>query len=394
MSLDPIHKSDFDFDLPDDRIAKFPLENRSDSKLLVYRDETIELNQFKHIGEFLNEGSLLVMNNAKVIPARLYFKRASGAAIEILLLEPVLPASYEEAFNAKGSTRWKCIIGNSKKWKDDERIFFAEHPELIYAILIDREQRIVELNWDSEINFTTMLDKIGELPLPPYLNRSTEESDYKTYQTVFAKKEGSVAAPTAGLHFTDDVFENLASKSIDRAEVTLHVGAGTFLPVKEENVLNHDMHREHFEVSKSTIAQFMEAKEMVAVGTTTLRVLESLYWLGVQLDSGNTNLLVKKLEPYEVSSDLSYKDALRAIIKYLESVGSDSLQAATEIMILPHYRLKSIKALITNFHLPKSTLLMLIGSAIGGEWKKIYKTALDNDFRFLSYGDSSLLYVK
>jgi S-adenosylmethionine:tRNA ribosyltransferase-isomerase len=394
MTLDPINKSEFDFDLPDSRIAKYPLQERSQSKLLVFQNQEIQMDTFRNISEYMNKDSLVVMNNAKVIPARLYFKRESGAAIEILLLEPILPASYEEAFNAKKTTRWKCIIGNSKKWKDSETIYFAEHPELISAKLIDRDLRIVELQWQTGESFTAMLDKIGELPLPPYLNRSADESDYETYQTIFAKNAGSVAAPTAGLHFTDDVFESTNQKGILKQEVTLHVGAGTFLPVKEENVLNHDMHREHFEVTKESIDALLQKDQVIAVGTTTLRVLESLYWLGIQLKEGKEDFLVKKLEPYEKKAEITYKEALVYIKLYLESKKLAKFQAATEIMILPTYKLRSIYALITNFHLPKSTLLMLISSVVGEEWKKIYQTALENDFRFLSYGDSSLLFVE
>lgn len=392
MSLDPIYKSDYDFELPDDRIAKYPLADRSASKLMVYKDGVTHRTQFREIVNELNDSTLLVMNNAKVIPARLYFQRATGATIEVLLLEPVLPASYEEAFNASHSNRWKCIIGNLKKWKNEEVIHFAEHPEMLSAVLVDREQRIVELQWTSQEPFTDLLDSIGELPLPPYLDRATEESDYTTYQTVFAKNAGSVAAPTAGLHFTDEILEQIRDRGIDTAEVTLHVGAGTFLPVKDENVLDHEMHREHFEISRGTLEQLADHEQVIAVGTTTLRVLESLYWIGLQLRSGAHDLLVEKLEPYTTAADLSYRESLNEIVRYMDAEGVDHLQAATEIMILPNYECRSIRGLITNFHLPKSTLLMLIASVVGKHWRSIYEEALKHNFRFLSYGDSSLLY--
>lgn len=389
-----IEKKDFYFELPEERIAKFPLAKRDESKLLVYKNGETEVTDFKQLPHFLASDTLLVMNNAKVIPARLYFKRESGALIEVLLLEPFLPSSYEEIFNVQNEVQWKCIIGNSKKWKVDEEIKLANHPEIIAATLLNREERIVKLHWNSGETFTELLDKIGELPLPPYLNRATEAADYETYQTVFAKKAGSVAAPTAGLHFTDEIFDELYDKHINTAEVTLHVGAGTFLPVKAENVLDHEMHLEHFEVQLNTIEQLLAQDRRIAVGTTTLRVLESLYWIGCQLSKNQSTLHVGKLEPYNTETDLSYEDALQLIAEYMVYNGVTKIQASTEILILPHYEPRSISALITNFHLPESTLLMLIASVVGDSWRNIYDYALQNEFRFLSYGDSSLLFVE
>ena len=388
-----IKKSDFNFELPEANIAKFPLGNRDKSKILIHQNGDSQYDVFENIGKYIAPDTLLVLNNAKVIPARLYFKRESGATIEVLLLEPVLPASYEESFNATASCTWKCIIGNSKKWKDDESIFLAENPSVISARLINRADRIVELNWDDGSSFSSLLDTIGELPLPPYLNRKTAESDYQTYQTVFAKNAGSVAAPTAGLHFTDIVFEGLIEKGIRSTEVTLHVGAGTFLPVKADNVEDHEMHRENFEISKDAIKALLQNTKRITIGTTSLRVLESLYWLGVQLREGNESLLVMKMEPYEIESTLTYEDSLSEILKYMENLKIYILFASTEIMILPHYKPKSIIGLITNFHLPKSTLLMLVSSVVGETWREMYKDALAHEFRFLSYGDSSLLYL-
>ena len=392
--MESIRKSDFDFNLPETAIAKYPLANRDESKLLIYKNGKSSVDSFTNLPSYLKENDLVIMNNAKVIPARLYFERETGAAIEVLLLEPVEPSNYDLSFRATATCTWKCIIGNSKKWKDNEEIFLAENAELISAKLVDRKERIVQLNWQSGLAFNDLLDTIGELPLPPYLNRETEEKDYTTYQTVFAQNEGSVAAPTAGLHFTKATFEALKNKGIKTEEVTQHVGAGTFLPVKEDNVLDHAMHREHFEITKAALKEIRLAPRRIAVGTTSLRVLESLYWIGLRLKNRNADLMVKKLEPYETSAHLSYEEALGQIEEYLESEGKSTLFAATEIMILPHYKLKSISALITNFHLPESTLLMLISSVVGDKWKEIYRYAIENNFRFLSYGDSSILFLE
>lgn len=388
-----IKKSDFNFELDEERIAKYPLDRRDESKLLVYKDATTSHRVFKEISEILDSDTLIIRNNAKVIPARLYFKRDTGALIEVLLLEPIQPSNYELAFASTTASQWKCIIGNSKKWKVDEVISLVGNEDLVKAKLISREERIVELSWSNGKTFTDLLDEIGELPLPPYLNRDTEAADAQTYQTVFASNAGSVAAPTAGLHFTPEVLSALEQNGINTTEVTLHVGAGTFLPVKEDNVVDHDMHREHFEVKLASIEQLLASSKRVAVGTTSLRVLESLYWLGIQLSNGQTDLLVHKLEPYEVKSDLSYFQSLQHIADYMSAQGISTLQGATEIMILPHYVPRSINALITNFHLPESTLLMLIASVVGDEWRDIYKEAIAKNYRFLSYGDSSLLFV-
>ncbi|MFT7230285.1 MAG: S-adenosylmethionine:tRNA ribosyltransferase-isomerase [Bacteroidia bacterium] len=389
-----IKKSDFFFELADEQIAKYPLVKRDESKLLIHSMGQTDHSVFNAISNYIDDDTLLVMNNAKVIPARLYFKRESGAAIEVLLLEPMLPANYEEAFNATAKCRWKCILGNSKKWKDEEHIHLADNPALISAQLIDRQERIVEFSWKSGQSFTELLDKIGELPLPPYLNRATEESDAVTYQTVFAKNAGSVAAPTAGLHFTESVLDGLKKKGVALAEVTLHVGAGTFLPVKEDNVVDHDMHREHFEITLDTLDALIAKSKRICVGTTSMRVLESMYWLGIQLASGNTSLLIHKLEPYETASDFSYEESLTVVRDYMKANDIEVLQAATEILILPQYIPRSIVGLITNFHLPESTLLMLIASVVGDNWREIYEEAKSNGYRFLSYGDSSLLFTK
>ena len=390
--MSSVIKSDFFFELSEDQIAKYPLDKRDQSKLLRFKDGKITHHQFTDISSIIPKDSLLVMNNAKVIPARLYFRRKTGALIEVLLLEPFLPSSYEKSFASNQSCQWKCMIGNSKKWKEGEYLDLSNQSGLIQARLINKSDRIVELTWTSEQPFTDIIQKIGELPLPPYLNRKTEDSDRSSYQTVFAKNEGSVAAPTAGLHFTESILNDLENGGVKIKEVTLHVGAGTFLPIKEEDVINHEMHREHFEVNLDTINSLINHEKRFAVGTTSLRVLESLYWIGIQLKQGNESFFVSKLEPYEKRQELSYKDSLLAIQLYMHSNKKKNIRAATEILILPHYSLKSINGLITNFHLPESTLLMLIASVVGQKWKEIYENAKSKNYRFLSYGDSSILF--
>ena len=390
MSL--VRKSDFFFELNEDQIAKYPLNKRDQSKLLCYQYGKITHHKFTDISSILPKDSLLIMNNAKVIPARLYFKRKTGALIEVLLLEPVKPSSYEKSFASTQACQWKCMIGNSKKWKEGEFLDLSIQSGLIQAQLISKTHRIVELSWTNKELFTEVLQKIGELPLPPYLNRKTEDSDIKTYQTVFAKNEGSVAAPTAGLHFTDDVLSNIVDRGIAINEVTLHVGAGTFLPVKEDDVINHEMHREYFEVTLDTLNALIKHNQRIAVGTTSLRVLESLYWIGFQLSQKDESFFVSKLEPYENKTKLTYKESIGIIQYYMQTNNLTVIEAATEILILPDYELKSIVGLITNFHLPESTLLMLIASVVGEEWKDIYETAKAEKYRFLSYGDSSILF--
>ena len=391
--MNSIKKSDFSFELAEEQIAKYPLEQRDQSKLLCYKNGLISHHVFTDVASLIQPNTLLVMNNAKVIPARLYFKRSTGAQIEVLLLEPFLPSSYEEAFIANSSCQWKCMVGNSKKWKNEESIDLLNQPELLQAKWIHREEGIVEFTWSNGLLFTSLLHNIGELPLPPYLNRKTEQQDNQTYQTVFAKNEGSVAAPTAGLHFTHEVLGNLSARGAVIQEVTLHVGAGTFLPVKTDDVLDHAMHREFFEVTLDAIDGLINHTHRIAVGTTSLRVLESLYWIGVQLIEGNHSLFVPKLYPYESESIYPFIDACKEIKNYMLTQNLSILSAATEILILPHYTIRSIDAMITNFHLPESTLLMLIASIVGEDWKMIYENAKWNRYRFLSYGDSSILFM-
>lgn len=394
-----IHINEYDYELPDSRIAKYPLEQRDNSKLLIYQAGQISEDVFSHLPQHLFANDLLVVNNTKVIHSRLFFRKPTGAIIEIFCLEPYEPSDYLFALQATGSCTWKCFAGNLKKWKEGSLIKEIETPKGIVVLeAIKREQTvnqlIIEFRWNKDITFAHLLELSGETPIPPYLNRSSEDIDKERYQTVYSLREGSVAAPTAGLHFTDDVFAQLNRKNINATHVTLHVGAGTFKPVQTDSVSEHEMHSEFFSVSRKTLELLRNNKEIVSVGTTSLRTLESLYWLALKIKN-NPQEIINELgqwEPYSLESNLNYSDALEILLDYLTKKGLDSFQAKTQIMILPGYNVKSAKALITNFHQPKSTLLLLVSAFIGNDWKKIYKYALENEFRFLSYGDSSLLY--
>lgn len=388
-----LSKKDFFYHLPETQIAKYPLVDRASSKLLVYEKGNIQHTVFSEIGAFLPENAHLVLNNAKVIPARLYFKRKTGAQIEVLLLEPIQPANYDEVFTTHQPTIWKAMVGNAKKWQTEETIFLEGKNFTISAKWKDRAAMLVEISHDTDWPFNQVLDAAGNLPLPPYLNRQTEGLDKVQYQTVMAKKEGSVAAPTAGLHFTPELFTRLSQNGIHQTELTLHVGAGTFLPLKDDNPLAHPMHREHFEISKSAIQSLLKNDFRVAVGTTSLRVLESLFWMGNDCHQNKFNRSIKKLQPYKDQTTLTYKQALHELLNELEKNNAEQLVGSTEIMILPHYQIRSIKALITNFHLPESTLLMLVASIIQNNWKTVYQEAINHDYRFLSFGDASLLFV-
>ncbi len=390
-----LKKSDYYYELPQEKIPKYPLKERDGSKLLVYKNGISQISEFRELNLELEEGDLLIFNNAKVIPARMHFKRKTGATIEILLLQPQEPPNYEEVFSAKSSVVWECIIGNSKKWKENEIIHLKGDDFSLSAELLDRQNKRVRFSWDMGSNFLSILDKVGQLPIPPYLQRDTEDSDYLQYQTIYASREGSVAAPTAGLHFTNPLMDQLAIQGIKDTELTLHVGAGTFLPVKHENALEHPMHNEIFSIGIESLMQIIDTERRISVGTTSLRVLESLYYCGLRLHKRERPpFCIQKLEPYESDHSLSYEESLQLIVNHLKANGLDVFHSSTEIMILPDYKIKSIKGLITNFHLPESTLLMLVAAVVGESWKAIYQTALDNDFRFLSYGDSSLLMIE
>jgi len=396
-----IRIDDFDYELPDDRIAKYPLQERDKSKLLIWKDERITESLFLNISEFIPERTLLVFNNTKVIQARLIFRKKTGAPIEIFCLEPQEPSDYAQAFAQTRSCTWLCLVGNSKRWKEGKLEYLTPDMRCLAERINRRgETQLIRFEWDNpDWTFADVLEKCGELPIPPYLNRKTEASDKETYQTIYSKIKGSVAAPTAGLHFTEAVFRSLREKKIDKEELTLHVGAGTFKPVKSETLEGHEMHSEWFSVKKSTIEQLIKKEGHVfAVGTTSVRTLESLYYLGLILeknpDASPEKLTIGQWTPYPETKDqpaLPASDALKNLLNYMERNHLETLTTHTQILIAPGYSFKIVNGIITNFHQPKSTLLLLISAFVEGKWREIYDYALANDFRFLSYGDSSVL---
>lgn len=395
-----IKLSHFDFLLPEERIAQKPLEKRDESKLLVYKEGKITNHVFNEINELLPTNSQLVLNNAKVIPARLNFYRATGAKIEVFLLEPESPFTQMElALRVSDKCIWQCMIGNLKRWKEDEILTLnlknQGHEILLKAKLFSKEKQLVELSWEGNLPFSTILDLAGKTPLPPYIKRDAEISDLSSYQTVFAKQEGAVAAPTAGLHFSEDVLEKLKKKQIETTEVTLYVGAGTFAPVNVEAMVDHEMHAEMISVSAETIEELLKDKLRIAVGTTSLRTLESLYWMGVKMHRKEPNsLTIEKLYPYQFSIlPITWEESMKELKNYLQQMNLNVITAKTAIMIMPGYQFTSVKALITNFHYPNTTLIMLVAAFIGEDWQKVYKNALEHNYRFLSYGDSSLLWL-
>ena len=406
METKHIHIKDFSYDLPDERIAKFPLAERDHSKLLLYRHGEVSEDIFYNIPKYLPAGALMVFNNTRVIQARLHFRKETGALIEVFLLEPYMPADYEQMFQTAGACSWLCMIGNLKKWKEGRlsRVFDVKGRRVtLTAERCEDKGKSYRVNFewdDSSVSFAELLDSVGELPIPPYLNRETQESDKTTYQTVYSKIKGSVAAPTAGLHFTPEVLAAIDAAGVDREEVTLHVGAGTFKPVKSEEIQDHDMHTEYICVHRETLEKLIRHNaEAIAVGTTSVRTLESLYYMGVKLehnmDLSEAELHVNQWEPYDNASDAEGITPLKAvenILAYLDRHGLSSLHSSTQIIIAPGYKYKIVKMLVTNFHQPQSTLLLLVSAFLnGGDWHKIYDYALSHDFRFLSYGDSSLL---
>ena len=404
MDTKHIQIKDFNYNLPDERIAKFPLAKRDNSKLLLYRHGEVTEDVFHNIAQYLPKGALMVFNNTKVIQARLHFRKETGALIEVFLLEPYMPADYEQMFQTTGHCSWLCMIGNLKKWKEGtlKRTFDVKGKEV--TLVAERKEDVhksyrVDFSWDaSVVSWAELLDAVGELPIPPYLNRETQESDKTTYQTVYSKIKGSVAAPTAGLHFTPEVLADIDRHGIDREELTLHVGAGTFKPVKSEEIQDHEMHTEYICVHRQTLEKLIrhEAKA-IAVGTTSVRTLESLYYIGVKLektlDLSEEELHVCQWEPYEnaVAKPITPLKAIENILAYLDKHGLSALHASTQIIIAPGYEYNIVKMLVTNFHQPQSTLLLLVSAFVHGDWHKIYDYALAHDFRFLSYGDSSLL---
>ena len=403
MDTKHIHISDYNYPLPDDRIAKFPIDRRDHSKLLIYNRGEVSEDKFYNLHDYLPKGSLMVFNNTRVIQARIHFRKETGALIEVFLLEPAAPSDYEQMFQTTSRCEWLCLVGNLKKWKGGSllRVFDINGKHVVLTATRIKEagtSQRVGFSWDNAaVSFAEILDAVGELPIPPYLNRDSQESDKTTYQTVYSKIKGSVAAPTAGLHFTNDVLKSLDDAGIDREEVTLHVGAGTFKPVKSEDIEGHEMHTEYICVHKGTLEKLLQHDCCaIAVGTTSVRTLESLYYMGVKLQK-NPNLTedelhVNQWQPYDDNdSDITPKEAIANILNYLNTNELETLHSSTQIIIAPGYEYKIVKMLVTNFHQPQSTLLLLVSAFVHGDWRKIYDYALAHDFRFLSYGDSSLL---
>ena len=399
--LPDIRIEDFTYELPDDRIAKYPLKYRDSSQLLSYKDGNIDKRSFSGISELIPDDSLMIFNDTKVVPARLHFQRPTGAHIEIFCLEPVQPEEYVSMFAVTGSCRWKCIVGNIKRWKNDTLTLYNPMADRrieemgLKADLIERvgETSVIEFSWDIDAPFSQVLEVCGTVPIPPYLNRNTEDVDLERYQTLYARYRGSVAAPTAGLHFTENVLESIRNKGVVTDTVCLHVGAGTFLPVKSSLVAEHTMHREPFVVTLELLERLIERKgKVVAVGTTSVRTLESLYYAGVSCIENGRPEDVGQWDPYSREYDYPTDEALKAIIGYLKDNGLKELKIGTRIIIVPGFRFRLVDILVTNFHQPQSTLLLLISAFVDGDWRRIYDYALANDFRFLSYGDSSILF--
>ena len=395
-----IHIEDYNYGLDDSRIAKYPLPERDATKLLHYKKGTVEELRFRDLPDLLEPDTLMVFNDTKVVPARLHFQKESGAHIEIFCLEPVAPSEYNLSFAATESCSWKCVIGNAKKWKNDLLSLYnpASDPLLeelsLKAELLSREGQtgVVRFVWNGSYPFSRVLEQAGTVPIPPYLNRESEELDTQRYQTVYAHIRGSVAAPTAGLHFTEEVLDRLKQKGIEMETVCLHVGAGTFFPVKSSLVSEHPMHREPFVVSRDLIARLARKNgPLLAVGTTSVRTLESLYYIGVSCLEKGAPEDVEQWAPYTREYSYTTQEALEAIVKYLDSKGLKALVAGTRIIIVPGFRFRLVDKLVTNFHQPESTLILLVSAFVNGDWRTIYDFALKNDFRFLSYGDSSLL---
>lgn len=406
MNTQEIHISEYNYDLPDERIAKFPKAERDQSKLLIYHHGEVGEDLFFNLPKYLPKGALMVFNNTKVIQARLHFRKETGALIEVFLLEPAQPADYEQMFQTTERCSWLCLVGNLKKWKEGAltRTLQVKDEQVVLTAARRGEHgtsQWVDFKWDNpRVNFAEILDAIGELPIPPYLNRETQESDKTTYQTVYSKIKGSVAAPTAGLHFTNRVLEALDAHGIEREELTLHVGAGTFKPVKSDTIGQHEMHTEYVAVKRHTLERLLAHDgQAIAVGTTSVRTLESLYYMGLKVmncpDLTEEQLHVNQWEPYlEVSGErgeVRSVEALRALMDWMDRRQLTTLHSSTQIIIAPGYNYHIVKMLVTNFHQPQSTLLLLVSAFVKGDWHRIYDYALAHDFRFLSYGDSSLL---
>lgn len=392
---------DYNYPLPDERIAKYPLSERDSSKLLRYENGKVSEYVFRDIPGLLPDNAIMVFNDTKVVPARLHFVRPTGARIEIFCLQPVKPEEYNLSFAATESCTWKCVIGNAKKWKGDVlSLYNPQEDEAVTALnmraeLVSREGEtgIVRFSWDCGHPFSRVLEICGTIPIPPYLNRESEALDVERYQTLYAKIRGSVAAPTAGLHFTEKVLEEIKARGIDMETVCLHVGAGTFLPVKDSEVSKHSMHREPFVVSLDFLKDILESgKKLIAVGTTSVRTLESLYYAGVSCIEKGHPEDVEQWAPYTREYEPTTREAIAALVKYLEDNSLTELKVGTRIIIVPGFKFRLVDVLVTNFHQPESTLILLVSAFVGGDWRTIYDYALSHDFRFLSYGDSSLLF--
>ena len=403
MNSDPRHIriSDYNYPLPDERIAKFPIAQRDHSKLLVYRKGDVSQDVFYNLPEYLPKGALMVFNNTKVIQARMHFRKDTGALIEVFLLEPAEPSDYELMFQTSERCSWYCLVGNLKKWKEGtlRRTIDVKGQQIEVSCTrgpIHGTSHRIDFEWTGGVSFAEIIDAMGELPIPPYLNRETQESDKTTYQTVYSKIKGSVAAPTAGLHFTPEVLAAVDAHGIEREELTLHVGAGTFKPVKSEEIEGHEMHTEYISVRRDTIRKLIAHDGCaIAVGTTSVRTLESLYYMGLKVmqnpDASEDELHVNQWEPYDTTTCVSTVDSLTALGAWMDAHSLEVLHSSTQIIIAPGYEYHIVKMLVTNFHQPQSTLLLLVSAFVKGDWHKIYDYALENDFRFLSYGDSSLL---
>ncbi len=397
-----LRKEDFEYELPDERIARFPLEPRDSSKLLVFdvrAEPQISHHIFRELPQFLDGSWQIFFNNTKVIPARLFFRKDSGALIEIFLLQALQPSEISQMMQTRQKVSWACAVGNLKRWKSHavlERELSTEKGKVIFrAFLADRVSQKVDFEWNTDHTFAEMIAKIGQMPLPPYLKREVQAEDTNQYQTVYSQHEGAVAAPTAGLHFTPDLLQKLHNQGLNIDYLTLHVGGGTFQPIKTENVLEHPMHSEQVVITRQNVLNLLAGKKIVAVGTTSMRTLESLFWYGMKLEQNQEALFrIEKLFPYEIPDNevISLKKSMQNVLAYMDKKQIGTLIGETEIMIIPSYQFRVCEALITNFHLPSTTLMMLVGAFVGEKWREIYVQALANDYRFLSFGDGSLLF--
>ncbi|MEQ8338091.1 MAG: S-adenosylmethionine:tRNA ribosyltransferase-isomerase [Cyclobacteriaceae bacterium] len=394
MNWKDINLKDYQYNLPQDKIAKYPLKERSASKLLLYQFGEITHHTFKDIVDLIPSDTLLISNDTRVIPARLVLQKSTGAHIEIFLLDPVEPSPlHEETLNSRGTCKWKCMIGNSKRWKSDTSLtYFIKEGLILEAIRKDESQ--VTFRWPPHYSFSEVLQQVGKVPLPPYLKREMNEEDKPRYQTVYSKHEGAVAAPTAGLHFSDEVLTQLKAKGVSQEHLTLHVSSGTFMPMKS-SIEEHPMHNEQVVITDTLIRKLLENDKVLPVGTTSMRTLESIYWYGVKIANGDPTFHISKMMPYYTGKKkITREESLRNVLSVMEENGVSKLLGETEIFIFPGYDFKICRGLITNFHLPSSTLILLVAAFIGNDWKSIYDEALSNDYRFLSYGDSSLLFPK